>query len=45
MLANGRLLQVGTPEQLYHSPSTREVAAFVAAPRCCPPSEWATVCG
>jgi len=29
MLANGRLLQVGTPEQLYHSPSTREVAAFV----------------
>ena len=29
MLARGRLLQVGTPEQLYHSPSTREVAEFV----------------
>ena len=29
MLADGRLLQVGTPEQLYHSPSTREVAEFV----------------
>jgi ABC-type Fe3+/spermidine/putrescine transport system ATPase subunit len=29
MLANGRLLQVGTPEELYHSPSTREVAEFV----------------
>jgi ABC-type Fe3+/spermidine/putrescine transport system ATPase subunit len=29
MLASGRLLQVGTPEQLYHSPSTRDVAEFV----------------
>jgi ABC-type Fe3+/spermidine/putrescine transport system ATPase subunit len=29
MLARGRLLQVGTPEDLYHSPSTREVAEFV----------------
>jgi len=29
MLARGRLLQVGTPEELYHSPSTREVAEFV----------------
>jgi putative spermidine/putrescine transport system ATP-binding protein len=29
MLANGRLLQVGTPEELYHSPATREVAEFV----------------
>ena len=29
MLAQGRLLQVGTPEELYHSPSTREVAEFV----------------
>ena len=29
MLGQGRLLQVGTPEQLYHSPSTREVAEFV----------------
>jgi ABC-type Fe3+/spermidine/putrescine transport system ATPase subunit len=29
MLARGRLLQVGTPEELYHSPSTREVAQFV----------------
>src|SRR5690242_1655359 len=29
MLAEGRLLQVGTPEQLYHAPSTREVAEFV----------------
>ena len=29
MLANGQLLQVGTPEELYHSPSTREVAEFV----------------
>ena len=29
MLADGRLLQLGTPEELYHSPSTREVAEFV----------------
>ncbi|MFL5619083.1 MAG: ABC transporter ATP-binding protein [Gemmatimonadaceae bacterium] len=29
MLSRGRLLQVGTPEELYHSPSTREVAEFV----------------
>jgi ABC-type Fe3+/spermidine/putrescine transport system ATPase subunit len=29
MLAHGRLLQLGTPEELYHSPSTREVAEFV----------------
>jgi ABC-type Fe3+/spermidine/putrescine transport system ATPase subunit len=29
MLARGRLLQVGTPEELYDSPSTREVAEFV----------------
>jgi ABC-type Fe3+/spermidine/putrescine transport system ATPase subunit len=29
MLGQGRLLQVGTPEQLYHSPSTRDVAEFV----------------
>ena len=29
MLSSGRLLQVGTPEDLYHAPSTREVAEFV----------------
>jgi ABC-type Fe3+/spermidine/putrescine transport system ATPase subunit len=29
MLSKGRLLQVGTPEELYHAPSTREVAEFV----------------
>ena len=29
MLSRGRLLQVGTPEELYHSPATREVAEFV----------------
>jgi putative spermidine/putrescine transport system ATP-binding protein len=29
MLSRGKLLQVGTPEELYHSPSTREVAEFV----------------
>lgn len=29
MLAHGRLLQVGTPEDLYHAPATREVAEFV----------------
>ncbi len=29
MLSRGRLLQVGTPEELYHSPSTRDVAVFV----------------
>ncbi len=29
MLSRGRLLQVGTPEELYHSPSTRDVAEFV----------------
>ena len=25
----GRLLQVGTPEDLYHAPVSREVAAFI----------------
>ncbi|MDB4884150.1 MAG: transporter related protein [Gemmatimonadetes bacterium] len=29
MLSKGRLLQVGTPEALYHTPATREVAEFV----------------
>jgi ABC-type Fe3+/spermidine/putrescine transport system ATPase subunit len=29
MLSRGRLLQVGTPEELYHAPTTREVAEFV----------------
>jgi ABC-type Fe3+/spermidine/putrescine transport system ATPase subunit len=29
MLDRGRLLQVGTPEALYHSPATRAVAEFV----------------
>jgi ABC-type Fe3+/spermidine/putrescine transport system ATPase subunit len=29
MLSRGRLLQVGTPEALYHSPATRAVAEFV----------------
>ena len=29
MLSRGRLLQVGSPETLYHSPATREVATFV----------------
>ncbi|MEO6526848.1 MAG: ABC transporter ATP-binding protein [Gemmatimonadaceae bacterium] len=29
MLANGRLLQVGAPAVLYHTPATREVAEFV----------------
>jgi ABC-type Fe3+/spermidine/putrescine transport system ATPase subunit len=29
MLSKGRLLQVGTPEVLYHTPATREVAEFV----------------
>jgi iron(III) transport system ATP-binding protein len=29
MLSGGRLLQVGTPESLYHAPATRIVAEFV----------------
>jgi iron(III) transport system ATP-binding protein len=29
MLERGRLLQVGTPESLYHTPATRAVAEFV----------------
>ena len=29
MLSRGRLLQVGSPEALYHAPATREVAEFV----------------
>jgi ABC-type Fe3+/spermidine/putrescine transport system ATPase subunit len=29
MLSRGRLLQVGSPETLYHTPATREVAEFV----------------
>ena len=29
MLSRGRLLQVGSPEDLYHAPATREVAEFV----------------
>jgi ABC-type Fe3+/spermidine/putrescine transport system ATPase subunit len=29
MLSRGRLVQVGSPETLYHAPATREVAEFV----------------
>jgi ABC-type Fe3+/spermidine/putrescine transport system ATPase subunit len=29
MLSRGRLVQVGTPESLYHAPATRDVAEFV----------------
>ena len=29
LLKNGKLLQAGTPEDLYHSPASREVAAFI----------------
>jgi ABC-type Fe3+/spermidine/putrescine transport system ATPase subunit len=29
LLKNGRLLQSGTPEDLYHAPASREVAAFI----------------
>jgi len=29
LLKRGRMLQCGTPEELYHSPATREVAAFI----------------
>ncbi len=29
LLKNGRLLQVGTPEELYHAPVSREVAGFI----------------
>jgi putative spermidine/putrescine transport system ATP-binding protein len=29
LLANGRLLQVGTPEELYDRPASREVAEFI----------------
>jgi ABC-type Fe3+/spermidine/putrescine transport system ATPase subunit len=29
LLKNGKLLQSGTPEDLYHSPASREVAAFI----------------
>ncbi|HET9634472.1 MAG TPA: ABC transporter ATP-binding protein [Gemmatimonadaceae bacterium] len=29
LLKRGRVLQCGTPEQLYHSPASREVAAFI----------------
>ena len=29
LLKAGRLLQCGTPEELYHSPASREVAAFI----------------
>ena len=29
LLKRGRVLQCGTPEQLYHSPVSREVAAFI----------------
>jgi ABC-type Fe3+/spermidine/putrescine transport system ATPase subunit len=29
MLERGRLMQVGTPEELYHRPASREVATFI----------------
>jgi iron(III) transport system ATP-binding protein len=29
LLKRGRMLQCGTPEELYHSPANREVAAFI----------------
>ena len=29
LLKNGKLLQSGTPEDLYHAPASREVAAFI----------------
>ena len=29
LLSRGRLLQLGTPEELYHRPATREVAEFI----------------
>src|SRR5437763_14200688 len=29
LLKRGRVLQCGTPEELYHSPANREVAAFI----------------
>ncbi|HEY1951962.1 MAG TPA: ABC transporter ATP-binding protein [Gemmatimonadaceae bacterium] len=29
LLKSGKLLQSGTPEELYHSPASREVAAFI----------------
>jgi ABC-type Fe3+/spermidine/putrescine transport system ATPase subunit len=39
MLARGRLLQVGTPEVLYHTPATRAVAEFVGRASLVP-AEW-----
>ena len=29
LLRKGKLLQIGTPEELYHAPASREVAAFI----------------
>jgi ABC-type Fe3+/spermidine/putrescine transport system ATPase subunit len=29
LLRRGKLLQIGTPEELYHAPASREVAAFI----------------
>jgi ABC-type Fe3+/spermidine/putrescine transport system ATPase subunit len=48
MLSRGRLLQVGTPEELYHRPATREVAAFVGRATLLPAEQagdgvWVTV--
>ena len=48
MLSRGRLLQVGTPEELYHAPATREVAEFVGRASLLPAEQmsdgvWVTV--
>ena len=48
MLSRGRLLQVGTPEELYHAPTTREVAEFVGRAALLPAEQlsdgvWVTV--
>ena len=48
MLSKGRLVQIGTPEVLYHSPATRAVAEFVGRAALLPAerlgdSVWVTV--
>ena len=32
VMNNGRIEQIGTPQELYHSPSTRFVAGFIGSP-------------
>ncbi|HEX2692789.1 MAG TPA: ABC transporter ATP-binding protein, partial [Gemmatimonadaceae bacterium] len=45
LLKRGKLLQCGTPEELYHTPATREVAAFIGRGSIVPATDKGNVAG